>query len=470
MECLVVQSSEIEGRLDPHFYRPYFMNEFNALSESKFEIVELSKLCTRVTDGTHYTPTYVGSGVPFISVKDVRENSISFADIKFISNKEHNRLAKRCRPEEDDILLTKIGTVGLSAVVPSHVPEFSIFVSVALLKIDKAKASPHYVSAFLNSRFTKFQIDRVLKGIGVPDLHLENISKIRIPIPPLETQNQIVQTMESAYQAKSQKEREADKILDSIDDYVLDELEIELPEFEDQQCFTIPSDEVKGNRIDPHYYHPKFIQLTAKLEGAIYSFVALKDLIIDISGGATPRVDGDYYSDRTAGVPFLRVQNISDKGIILDDLKYIKKEVHESALKRSQLRENDLVFTITGRIGSVSVIPKGFEGNINQHSVRFHLKDKIEGNYINPNFVSAYLNSFIGKMLSIRGATGGTRPALDYAYVKQLKIPVLPLDTQNKIANEIQIRTIKARRLNEEAKEALENAKAKVERIILDKP
>ena len=67
----------------------------------------------------------------------------------------------------------------------------------------------------------------------------------------------------------------------------------------------------------------------------------------------------------------------------MSDAKFITLEVHNGMLKRSQLKKDDLVFTITGRIGSVAVVPDNFEGNINQHSVKFHLKERITNTTIN---------------------------------------------------------------------------------------
>ena len=200
------------------------------------------------------------------------------------------------------------------------------------------------------------------------------------------------------------------------------------------QIFTVWSNKING-RIDPFYYQPKFIELINKLKGIkIYKLV---DLITELSGGATPRVTEDFYLEEN-GIPFLRVQNITEKGISLDDVKFIKPEVHNTQLKRSQLKKDDIVFTITGRIGSASVVPDNFEGNINQHSVRLHLKDKIDEIKILPQYIIIYFNSEIGRKLSLRDITGGTRPALDYKAIRNLNIPLPPHPTQKKILALIQ--------------------------------
>lgn len=195
------------------------------------------------------------------------------------------------------------------------------------------------------------------------------------------------------------------------------------------QIFTVWSDKLNG-RVDPFHYQPEFVKLIDRLKGV--KTYKLVDLITDLSGGATPRVTEDFYLSEK-GIPFLRVQNITEKGISLDDVKFIKPEVHNTQLKRSQLKKDDIVFTITGRIGSASVVPDNFEGNINQHSVRLHLKDEIDGIKILPQYIATYFNSEIGRKMSLRDITGGTRPALDYEAIRNLQIPLPPLSTQNKI-------------------------------------
>lgn len=199
------------------------------------------------------------------------------------------------------------------------------------------------------------------------------------------------------------------------------------------RTFVVWSDEIQG-RIDPFFYDPEIIQLLGKLKrNKTYK---LGDLISDISGGATPRVTEDFYLENR-GIPFLRVQNITEEGIKLDDVKFIKPQVHENQLKRSQLKADDVVFTITGRIGSVAVVPKDFEGNINQHSVRFHLKEGIDGIKISPEYIAIYFNTDFGRASSLRNVTGGTRPALDYVALRNLDVPLPSFAIQKKVIDKV---------------------------------
>lgn len=143
----------------------------------------LQDLTTQIIDGSHFTPTYTADGVPFLRVTDVQTDAIDFSAIKFISKKEHEVFKKRCHPKKGDILLSKNGTIG----IPKRVTwdwEFSIFVSLALIKVKKSKIDGEFLEQFFKSNFVKNQISQRSKQGTVTNLHLEEIREFLIPIPP----------------------------------------------------------------------------------------------------------------------------------------------------------------------------------------------------------------------------------------------------------------------------------------------
>ena len=134
---------------------------------NNFEIVNLESLTNKITDGVHSKPEYTSEGVPFISVKDMNKGKLEFAECKYISEEAHNKYIKRCKPEKGDVLYTKVGaTYGISAIVDTY-EEFSLYVSVALLKLKKEIANHIYIREALRSVDVKRQADRQVKGIGV---------------------------------------------------------------------------------------------------------------------------------------------------------------------------------------------------------------------------------------------------------------------------------------------------------------
>ena len=163
--------------------------------------IAVSEIADLVTDGTHHTPNYASSGVPFISVKDVRHGRVNFDDCKFISRDEHAALIQRCHPEPGDLLITKSGTIGRLAIVPDR--EISLFVSVALVKIQNAQA--HISSRWLRYAFEHhvmgLNIDQQIKGGLLKNYHLEDLRLARLPLCGIREQEELVRQVEEKFSA-----------------------------------------------------------------------------------------------------------------------------------------------------------------------------------------------------------------------------------------------------------------------------
>ena len=171
-------------------------------------------------------------------------------------------------------------------------------------------------------------------------------------------------------------------------------------------------------------YHTTCIDIDSR------NYIPLRNVIYDISGGATPTAKGDAYlePDDEGAIPFLRIQNIGENKLIKENLNYINHDTHYIALKRSILKPNDVLVTITGRVGTACVVMDDFKGNINQHIVRFSVLPNF-----NPEFIAIFLNTHLGKLLTNRFVTGGTRIALDYDTLLNVPIPNLDIKHQNEI-------------------------------------
>lgn len=160
--------------------------------------IELNEVCDKITDGTHHTPTYLPTGVAFISVKDINDEKVSFKKCKYISKEQHEELIKRCHPEKDDLLVTKSGTIGRMAIVPDS-PEFSLFVSVALIKNRKHLIISNFLKFYLEHFFNSISIDQDIKGGLLKNFHLEDIRLTLVPIVSLPEQHRIVAKLEELF-------------------------------------------------------------------------------------------------------------------------------------------------------------------------------------------------------------------------------------------------------------------------------
>ncbi|MBO7477492.1 MAG: restriction endonuclease subunit S [Salinivirgaceae bacterium] len=169
--------------------------------EKPFDIPEswewcrLGEIVYKLTDGTHRTPKYVDKGVPFLSVKNLSSGKIDFSDIKYITEEEHKELYKRCNPEKGDILLTKVGTTGVPVINDTDI-EFSLFVSVALLKFPHNLIDEKYFLYLLLSPLVQDQAKENTRGVGNKNWVMDAIAQSILSLPPLSEQKRIVSALE----------------------------------------------------------------------------------------------------------------------------------------------------------------------------------------------------------------------------------------------------------------------------------
>ncbi len=142
----------------------------------------VESIAGKVVDGVHKKPSYVGSGVPFVTVKNLTAGpGISFQDLRYITEADHEKFVARANPGRGDLLISKDGTLGVIRAVRTD-RVFSIFVSVALVKPLVSEMSD-YLEIALSSPIVQRQM--VPKGSGLQHIHLEDLRADCIPMPPL---------------------------------------------------------------------------------------------------------------------------------------------------------------------------------------------------------------------------------------------------------------------------------------------
>ena len=156
----------------------------------------LKEVCEKITDGTQQTPKYFDEGIVFLSSRNVTSGTIDWDRIKYIDTKQHLEMHKRVAPRRNDILLAKNGTTGVAAIVDRDTT-FDIYVSLALLRALPVMR-PRFLLHFINSPAAKGQFNKRLNGIGVPNLHLEEIREVRLSFPAdLMAQDRVVDELDN---------------------------------------------------------------------------------------------------------------------------------------------------------------------------------------------------------------------------------------------------------------------------------
>ena len=161
----------------------------------------------------------------------------------------------------NDILFARSGaTVGKTYIHKANAVNYPCFFAGYMIRfvIDESKAIPDYIFAYTQLNLYRKWVIAVQRAAGQPNINSEEYKSLKIPIPPIDLQNKVVAKMDDAYALKKRKELEAQRSLDSIDDYLLSELGINLVEPEENtiqsRIFYRKLSEVSGSRFDAPAY------------------------------------------------------------------------------------------------------------------------------------------------------------------------------------------------------------------------
>ncbi len=166
---------------------PGYKNSDLGVIPEDWKVMPLGDLAN-IRDGTHQTPKYQVSGVPFYSVEHV--TSGDFTNTKFISECEHELLTRSFKIEKGDILMTRIGSIGECKLVDWDV-RASFYVSLALLKVKDVSAS--YLAQYSNSSAFKKEVElHSLQHATPKKINLGPISNIKIAFPPTKQEQELI--------------------------------------------------------------------------------------------------------------------------------------------------------------------------------------------------------------------------------------------------------------------------------------
>jgi restriction endonuclease S subunit len=461
-KCFVVFSNELEGRFDPHFYKPDFLELIKSFNNSDFEIKTLKEISEKITSGatpksggTDYTSK--NEGVAFIRSGDINEEeNIDFDDVLYIKKEVHSKKLKSSQLKKGDVLIAIVGATIGEVSVYSYDNDANINQAIALVRCTK-DVKPEYVKSFMLSRVGQKQLDKIKRPVARANINLDEIASFKIPVPPLEIQNKIVEIMQSAYQKKEEKELEAENIYKSIEDYILEELVIKIPEIKTQKCFSVNSTEVTENRLDPYFYKPEFSKKYAAIKSSKYPLMDIGSLIIDLKNGVEIR----KYSDN--GFRYLRVSDLGKHGIINKNVRYVEVDDIPTRIK---LNKNDFLISRSGSLGLVSRVTDEVINSILSSHI---FKISLDISKLNPRYLEIYLRGKLGQFQFFHKNNGGIIPEINQMALRSIKIVLPPLKTQERLVEVVEERLARVRKIKAEAINEIQKAKQEVEKIILGK-
>jgi len=187
---------------------------------ASWSVYSMTELTTKIVDGVHKTPEYMVAGVPFLTVENLtKSRSIDFQSARRIAPSDHELFKKRADPRPGDVLVTKDGTLGVARVVPAGIQEFSIFVSVAMLRPDQTRILPGLIRYFFESAEFSRQLGKQSAGTGLRHIHLEHFKAFKLAVPPLKEQEMILgaaDTIEGAIQSEYEYREKLQRIRNGL--------------------------------------------------------------------------------------------------------------------------------------------------------------------------------------------------------------------------------------------------------------
>ncbi|ADC48812.1 Type 1 restriction-modification system (S) endonuclease subunit [Alkalihalophilus pseudofirmus OF4] len=419
--------------------KPLFELERNNVNYD-WQVMKIKRvLDIPITDGPHETPELLEDGVPFLSAESVKNGNLNF-DLKrgYISQEDHEKYIKKCKPQRDDIFMVKSGaTTGNIAMVDTD-EEFSIWSPLALIRAKKEIVIPKYLYYFVGSLAFREQVEVSWSYGTQQNIGMKVIENLFISIPSLEIQKRIVRYIEY-------KVKDIDILIKQKGKF------IKLLEQQRQSILT----EAVTKGLNPNM---NMKDSGVKWIGEIpehWEVKKVKHFAIHVGSGKTPSGGAEIYLDE--GIPFLRSLNVHFDGIHLKDLAFISEEINEE-MKTSQVQPLDILLNITGAsIGRTTIVPKDFgRANVNQHVCIIRLnQNKVYPYYFNMLMASDVINQQIWF-----AQNGSSREGLNFAQVRELIFAIPPtLEEQREINEWIYNKQMKIFNLINLVKEQIEKLK-----------
>ncbi len=193
----------------------YLKSVFNEMFVGKgFGEVELNNkdVVELITDGFHNSMEKNPPEIFLIKIENIKEGKVIFENADRISRKAHEKESKRCKPQVGDVLLTCVGTIGKTAIVLEDYPEFNIVRSVALIRPNKNSLDAVYLKYSLETLKSISQMNALQNSTTRKGLYLKSINKIKIPLPPIELQEEFASIVEKVEKLKEKQKQSLEKI------------------------------------------------------------------------------------------------------------------------------------------------------------------------------------------------------------------------------------------------------------------
>jgi restriction endonuclease S subunit len=456
----IVSSSKMNSdlRFEAEYFQPKYLDLENRLSVLDCNRIE--DISTSIRSGPFGSNllkiNYVNDGIIVLRPFNIKDATVENDNLVHISKEECEKNNLKLY-KAGDLVFARVGDIRCG-IIPDYGRHVTISPNIIAVQVDKKKINPYFLSIFMNTKLGLLQMERNIKVVAQPTITVETIKSILVPKISINEQN----IFAGMFERSLQKRYESEALYAEAEALLLRELGLDSLDLSPQIAHTANfSEAMEARRLDAEYFQPKYYRVMDAIKALNpRQLVPLGDLLDKITNGHTPR-----HHDLSVGdIPFLTAEHVFDFRINFNSEKRILTEHHEKELKRTQLREGDILITIKGRIGNAAIV-EHLPGptNINQDVALLRLKSGY-----NSYYVVAFLNSLAGKALIDQICTGQINPFLGLGNLSQISIPIFDQGLMDELGEKIRHKISQAYQVKIDAELLLEEGKMRVEKIILN--
>jgi restriction endonuclease S subunit len=215
---LVSSKEIINQRLDPYYFQEHFIQFTKELDNSKYKVISLKNISQKITSGV--TPlsggddyTNTEEGIPFIRSGNINiDGNIDYSDLLLLKPLVHNSLMKSSKLIKGDLMIAIVGaTIGQVGIYLDE-REANINQAIALVRLNN-NINNQYVKEIIKSSIGQMNLNRLKRPVARANINLEEISTMKIVLPPIDKQNQIAAHIENIRSQAKQLQIEASQIL-----------------------------------------------------------------------------------------------------------------------------------------------------------------------------------------------------------------------------------------------------------------
>lgn len=442
----VLKLSEIEGskRIDAEYYQPEYLEIEKKVKSHSYWV--LDKISYLITDGDHGNPKYNNEGVIYVTSENVNQLGVNYENCKKISYDYSKKIGKRCYAEDNDILLTTVGKIGVATL---NSKKIALSRDIARIVLSKTQnILPEFVAIYLNTIVGRKLLNRKSVGSVQKGLYLVQIKNLKIPKLNLDIQKEV----KSIFLEALSKFQESKSFYSQAENILLEELGIKDFKPIYRSSYTTNLSKAFGvHRMDAEHFQPAYSEVINKIEKYSGGYTQLLSYVKSIGKYFNPK----KYPGRTFS--YIELADIDTSIGTIYSTSEVEGEEAPSRARRV-LRKNDvIVSSVEGSLEKVAMVDEEYENSL--ASTGFFQFRTIK---VLPEVLLVLLKSIVLQVQLKKECTGTILTAIPNKALKKILLPIIP----NKIQKEVASLVKQSHKIRRRAKELLDETKIKVEEAI----